>query len=155
MRDAGIRTLSDWPDFEAVEILLGIASKSETTLTHHVLATRGAIRLIRESESAPLNDRTKLCFYAFEQARRDQEKKQAISAMGSLPNEEVARRLLELTGDANLKAEAGLGAVELAGNMLRINRQAARDLAQKIRDLNISDEINSRADRIIKGRRWR
>lgn len=155
VREIGIRTLSDWPDFEAVEILLGIASKSETALTHHVLATRGAIRLIRESDSALLNDRTKLCFFAFEQARRDQEKKQAISAMGTLPNEEVARRLLELTGDLNLKAEAGLGAVELAGNMLRINRQAARDLAQKIRDLNISDEINSRADRIIKGRRWR
>jgi len=155
VREVGIRTLSDWPDYEAAEILLGIASKSETALTHHVLATRGAIRLIRESNSAPLNDRTKLCFYAFEQARRDQEKKQAISAMGSLPNEEVAKRLLELTRDLNLKTEAGLGAVELAANMLRINRQAARDLAQKIRDLNISDEINSRADRIIKGRRWR
>jgi len=152
VREAGIRTLSDWPDYEAAEILLSIATKSETALTHHVLATRGAIRLIRESDSAPLNDRTKLCFYAFEHARRDEEKKQAISAMGSLPNEEVAGRLLELAADSNLKAEAGLGAVELASNMLRTNRQAARDLAQKIRDMNISDEINSRADRIIKGR---
>ena len=152
VREAGIRTLSDWPDYEAAEILLGIASKSETALTHHVLATRGAIRLIKESDSAPLNDRTKLCFFAFEQARRDEEKKQAISAMGTLPNEDVARRLLELVGDLNLKAEAGLGAVELATNMLRINRQAGRDLAQKIRDMNISDEINRRADRIIKGR---
>ena len=152
VQETGIRTLSDWPDYEATEILLGIASKSETALTHHVLATRGAIRLIRESNLAPLNDRTKLCFYAFEQARRDEEKKQAISAMGSLPNEEVARRLLKLVKDNNLKAEAGLGAVELANNMLRTNRQGARDLAQKIRDMNISDEINQRADRIIKGR---
>ena len=152
VREAGIRTLSDWPDYEAAEILLGIASKSETALTHHVLATRGAVRLIRESDSAPLNDRTKLCFFAFEQARRDEEKKQAISAMGSLPNEKVAGRLLELARDTNLKTEAGLGAVELATNMLRTNRQAGRDLAQKIRDLNISDEINRRADRIIKGR---
>ena len=155
VREVGIRTLSDWPDYEAAEILLGIASKSDTALTHHVLATRGAIRLIRESNSAPLNDRTTLCFKAFEQARRDEEKKQAISAMGSLPNEKVARRLLELAGDANLKAEAGLGAVELASNMLRTNRQAARDLAQKIRDMNISDEINRRADSVIRGRRRR
>jgi len=152
LREAGIRTLSDWPDYEAAKTLLDIASKPETALTHHVLATRGAIRLIRESDSAPLNDRTALCFKAFEQARRDEEKKQAISAMGSLPNEKVARRLLELAGDTNLKAEAGLGAIELAANMLRTNRQAGRDLAQKIRDLNISDEINRRADRIIKGR---
>lgn len=152
LSDVGIRTLSEWPDYEAAEILLGIASNPETTLTHHVLAIRGAIRLIKSSDSAPVNDRTALCFKAFEQARRDEEKKLAISAMGSIPNAEVARRLLELTKNLNLKAEAGLGAVELAGNMLRTDRQAARDLAQKIRDLNISDEINRRADRIIRGR---
>jgi HEAT repeat protein len=155
LRDAGIRTLSEWPDYEAAEILLDIASNPETTLTHHVLAIRGAIRLIKNSDSAPVNDRTALCFKAFEHARREQEKKQAVSAMGSIPNEEVARKLLELTKELNLKAEAGLSAVEVAGNMLRMNRQAARDLAQKIRDLNISDEINRRADRIISGRRRR
>jgi HEAT repeat protein len=155
LRDAGIRTLSEWPDYEAAEILLRIATNPETSLTHHVLAIRGAIRLIKNSNSAPVNDRTALCFKAFKQARRDEEKKLAISAMGSIPNEEVAQRLLEITKDLKLKTEAGLSAVELAGNMLRTNRQAARDLAQKIRDLNISDEINNRADRIIRGRRRR
>jgi HEAT repeat protein len=155
LRDAGIRTLSEWPDFEAAEILLDIATNPETTLTHHVLAVRGALRLIKSSNSAPLDDRVKLCFYAFDNARRDEEKKLAISVMGSLPSEKVATRLLELAKDESLKTEAGLAGVELAGNMLRTNRQAARDLAQKIRDLNISDEINSRADRIIKGRRRR
>jgi len=152
LREAGVRTLSEWPDYEAAEILCGIASNTETTLTHHVLALRGTIRLIKESNSAPLDDRTALCFKAFELARRDEEKKQAISAMGSLPSEKVAGRLLELAKDDNLKAEAGLAAVELAGNMLRTNRQAGRDLARKIREMNISDEINSRADRIIEGR---
>ena len=155
LRDAGIRTLSEWPDYEAAEILLRIATNPETSLTHHVLAIRGAIRLIKNSNSAPVNDRTALCFKAFKQARRDEEKKLAISAMGSIPNEEVAQRLLEITKDLKLKTEAGLSAVELAGNMLRTNRQEARDLAQKIRDLNISDEINNRADRIIRGRRRR
>jgi HEAT repeat protein len=155
LRDTGIRTLSEWPDYEAAEILLGIATNPETSLTHHVLAIRGALRLIKSSNSAPLEDRVKLCFYAFDNARRDEEKKQAISAMGSLPSEKVAARLLELAKNDSLKTEAGLAGVELAGNMLRTNRQAARDLAQKIRDLNISDEINNRADRIIRGRRRR
>jgi HEAT repeat protein len=155
LRNTGIRTLSEWPDYEAAEILLRIATNPETSLTHHVLAVRGALRLIKSSNSAPLDDRVKLCFYAFDKARRDEEKKQAISAMGSLPSEKVAARLLELAKDDSLKTEAGLAGVELAGNMLRTNRQAARDLAQKIRDLNISDEINSRADRIIRGRRRR
>ncbi len=155
LREAGIRTLSDWPDYEAAQILLGIASGPQTSLTHHVLAIRGAIRLIKAGTTAPLDDRTELCFHAFDHARRDEEKKQAISAMGSVPDKRVAARLLDLAKDENMKAEAGLAAVELAGNMAMTDRQAAGDLAQKIRDLNISDEINRRADGVMKGRRRR
>jgi HEAT repeat protein len=155
LHEAGIRTLSDWPDYEAAQILLGIASRPQTSLTHHVLAIRGATRLIKAGTTAPLDDRTELCFHAFDHARRDEEKKQAISAMGSVPDKRVAARLLDLAKDENMKAEASLAAVELAGNMAMTDRQAAGDLAQKIRDLNISDEINRRADGVMKGRRRR
>jgi HEAT repeat protein len=155
LREAGIRTLSDWPDYEAAQVLLGIASKPDTTLTHHVLAIGGAMRLVKAGTTAPLDDRAELCFSAFDHARRDEEKKLAVSAMGSVPDKKVAARLLDLVKDENLKAEAGLAAVELAGNMAMTDRQAAGELAQKIRDLNISDEINRRADGVMKGRRRR
>ncbi|HUV66765.1 MAG TPA: HEAT repeat domain-containing protein, partial [Sedimentisphaerales bacterium] len=155
LREAGIRTLGDWPDYEAAQVLLGIASGPQTSLTHHVLAIRGAVRLIKAGTNAPLSDRADLCFSAFDYARRDEEKKQAISAMGSVPDKKVAERLLELVKNDALKIEAGLAAVELAGNMARTDRQAAQDLAQKIRDLNLSDEINRRADDLTRGRRRR
>jgi len=153
LRDAGIRTLSDWPDFEATERLLTIAGKSQTSLTHYVLALRGALRLIGTSDSASLDDRVILCFQAFDIARRDDEKRQAIAVMGSLPSPKVAERLLSLAQEGGLKVEAGLAAVELAGRSLRSDRQAARDLAQQIRALDISDEVNRRADGILRGRR--
>jgi hypothetical protein len=153
MRDAAVRTLSNWRDYEAAEPLLKIATKSETSLTHYVLATRGALRLIGTSESAPLEDRVTLCFYAFENARRDIEKKLAVATMGSVPSPKVAGRLLELAKDETVKIEAGMAAVELAGRALRSDRQAARELAQKVRALNISNEVNRRADAIIRGRR--
>jgi HEAT repeat protein len=155
LREAGIRTLSDWPDYEAAEKLLGIAARPDTALNHYVLAMRGALRLIRTNTSAPLDDRAALCFDAFDRARRDEEKKQAVSAMGSVPSKKVAARLLALTKDDKLRTEAGLAAVELAGNMLATDRQAARDLAQKVRDMDISEEINRRADSVIRGRRRR
>ncbi len=154
-REAGIRTLGDWPDYEAAQVLLDIASKPETSLTHHVLAITGAVRLIKAATSAPLSDRADLCFSAFDYARRDEEKKLVISAMGSVPEKKVAGRLLELVRNDALKIEAGLAAVELAGNMARTDRQAALELAQKIRELNLSDEINRRADDVAKGRRRR
>ncbi len=155
LRDAGIRTLGDWPDYEAAPILLGIASKPETSLTHHVLAIRGAIRLVKAGEAAPISDRAELCFSAFDHARRDEEKKLAVSAMGSVPDNNVVQRLFDLIRNDSLKTEAGLAAVELAGNVAATDRQAARDLAQRIRDLNISDEVNRRADDLMRGRRRR
>ncbi len=155
LREAGIRTLGDWPDFEAAQVLLDIASKPETSLTHHVLAIAGAVRLVKAGASAPLSDRADLCFSAFDYARRDEEKKLAISAMGSVPDKKVAERLLELVKNDALKIEAGLAAVELAGNMVRTDRQAAQNLAQVIRELNLSDEINRRADDVAKGGRRR
>ncbi len=152
VRDVGIRTLSNWPDFEAVEILLDIASKSETSLTHYVLATRGALELIQTSNLAPLDDRALLCIKVFDNARRDEEKKQAISTMASLSSMKVVEKLLELVKNENFKEEAGLAAIQLATNMLWSNRQIARNLAQKIRDMDISDDINQRAENVINSR---
>ncbi len=153
--DVGIRTLSNWPDYEAVRILLDIASKSETSLTHYVLATRGALQLIQTSESASLEARASDCIYAFDNARRDEEKRLAISTMAFLPAIKVADKLQELLRDANFREEAALAAVQLATNMLWTNRQAARDLAQKILEMNISEDINRRAESVINGRGFR
>ena len=153
LRDAGVRTLSNWPDFAGAEKLLAIASRSQTSLTHYVLAVRGGLRLIGTSEAAALDDRVTLCFKAFDLARRDDEKRQAIATMASLPSRKVAERLLSLTQQEGFKVEAGLAAVDLAGRMMRSDRQAARELAQKIRDLDVSDEVNRRADGILRGRR--
>jgi len=153
--NVGIRTLSNWPDYEAAKILLDIASKPETSLTHYVLATRGALQLIQTSESAPLEERASDCIDAFDNARRDEEKRQAISTMAFLPATKVTDKLLELVKDENFKAEAGLAAVQLAANMLRTDRQAARELAQRIREMNISDDINRRAESVISGRGFR
>jgi HEAT repeat protein len=152
LSDAGVRTLANWPSFEGVETLVAIASKPQTSLTHYVLATRGALRLIGSSMSAPMDQRVTLCLAAFDNARRDDEKKQAVATLGALPCPQAVDRLAELMKNEGLKTEAALATVDLAGRMLFTDRQAARDLAQKIRDMNISDEVNRRADAVISGR---
>jgi len=154
-RDTGIRTLSEWPDYDAAKTLLDIASNPETSLTHHVIAIRGILRLVETSNSAPLDERTELCINVFDITRRDEEKRQAISTMGMLPSLKMAEKLLDIVKDDNFKSEAGLAAVQLASTMVWTNRQPAQKLAQKIRDMNISDEINQRAESVINGRGFR
>jgi len=153
LQDAGVRTLSNWPDYEAVASLLKISTNSNRSVTHSVLALRGALRLIKTSDAAPMDDRVKQGLYALDHARRVQDKKLAVAALGSLPDAKVAKRLLELARSEDMRVEAGLAAVECAGNMLATDRQAAQDLARKIKALNISDPINRRADNVMRGRR--
>ena len=153
--DVGIRTLCNWPNYDAVKILLDIASKPQTSLTHYVLATRGALQLIQNSESAPLDERASDCIVAFDNARRDEERRLAISTMAFLPATKVSDKLQELLKVENFREEAALAAVQLATEMLRTDRQAARNLAQKILEMNISEDINRRAESVLSGRGFR
>jgi len=152
LRDAGIRTLGNWRSFEAAETLASIASKPETSLTHYVLATRGALRVIGASESAPMDQRVTLCLAMLDRARRDDEKRQAVATLGMLPCQKSIDRLAELLKTDALKTEAALATVDLASRMIMTDRTGARALAQKIRDMNVSDEVNRRADAVISGR---
>ena len=75
--------------------------------------------------------------------------------MAFLPVAKVSEKLQELLKDANFREEAALAAVQLATGMLRTDRQAARDLAQKILDMNISEDINRRAESVLSDRGFR
>jgi HEAT repeat protein len=170
-RDAGIRTLSEWPDYEAVPALVDIASNAQTPLNSYVLAVRGALRLIalqqqpmgpptgprmgQPMDTAQVESRAVLCLKILDQARRIEEKRQAVATLATLPCERSVNQLLELIKDESLKNEAALAAVNLAGAMLRTNRQAAQELAKKILDMNVSADINNRANAVISGRGMR
>jgi HEAT repeat protein len=167
VRDAGIRTLSEWPNYEAVPALVDIASNAQTPLSLYVVAVRGALRLLALQQPSmgqrmgpPLDatqvqSRATLCLKLLDQARRIEEKRQAVAALATLPCEPSVNRLLELVKDENLKNEAALAAVNLAGATLRTNRQAAQELAKKILDMNVSTDINNRANAVISGRGMR
>ena len=171
VRDAGIRALSEWPDYEAVPALVDIASNAQTPLNSYVLAVRGALRLIalpqqpmgpptgprmgQPMDTAQVESRAVLCVKILDQARRIEEKRQAVATLATLPCERSVNRLLELVQDESLKNEAALAAVNLAGAMLRTNRQAAQELAKKILDMDVSVDINNRANAVMSGRGMR
>lgn len=175
VRDAGIRALSEWPDYEAVPALVDIASNGQTPLNPYVLAVRGALRLIAlqqpsmgprmgpptgprmgpRMDPAEVASRAALCVKILDLARRIEEKRQVVATLATLPCERSANRLLELVKDESLRNEAALAAVNLAGAMLRTNRQAAQELAQKVLDMNVSADINDQANAVLSGRGMR
>ena len=106
-------------------------------------------------DTAQVESRAVLCVKILDQARRIEEKRQAITTLATLPCERSVNRLLELVKDESLKNEAALAAVNLAGTMLRTNRQAGQELAKKILDMNVSADINKQADAVMSGRGMR
>ena len=154
-KDQAIRTLCEWPDYEAAKTLLSIASNPESSPAHNILAIRGILRLIEENTSVPLDDRAALCLSTYDSARRDLEKGQIISTMATLPTTSISDKLFEIAKGNDLKNEAGLALIQMATAMSRTNGQEAQALGQKILDMNISDDINAQAQNVISGRGMR
>lgn len=115
---AALRALTDWPDFTAARPLIEIAAKSSTSLTDSVLALKGGARLIRSSYSTPLSERVPLCLAAYDSARRDEERREVVSVMGTLRSAAIGEKLLEIAAkNPGLRTEAGTAAGQVATSL--------------------------------------
>ncbi|MBN2588263.1 MAG: HEAT repeat domain-containing protein [Sedimentisphaerales bacterium] len=151
-KDQAIRTLCEWPDYEAKKELLNIASKPETSLAHNVLSIRAILQLIQNNAAVSLEDRADLCISTYDSAQRNDEKIQIISTMSTLPATAITEKLLEIAKGEELKNEAAQALLTIASSMARSNGQASQALAQEVLDLNISEDINANAQNVISGR---
>lgn len=148
-RDQALRALGEWPDLAAAKPLLAIAQNPDTPLNQYALAMQGVARLVRSAESEPAQARVETATAALAAARRDDEKKLILSALGTVPDARAAAVLQPLLTDPNLKSEAGAAALTLAESLRRTDRQTARQLAEAVKAANISDSFNQRADRLL------
>jgi HEAT repeat protein len=115
---AALTALSEWPDFDAAKSLVDIAANPNSTLADHVVAIRGAVRLIRDISTAPMADRVSLCLTAYNSTRRDEDKTQVISAMANLRSTEIGDKLIEIAnGSAALKSAAGQAVISVATSL--------------------------------------
>jgi HEAT repeat protein len=115
---AALQTLADWPDFTAVKPLIDIAANPSTNLTDSVLALKGSARIIRNSYSAPMNERVALCKTAYDSVRRDEERRELISVMGALRSPEMGEKLLEIAAkNQTLRTEAGTAAGQVVTSL--------------------------------------
>ncbi|KPK48733.1 MAG: hypothetical protein AMK72_06200 [Planctomycetes bacterium SM23_25] len=122
IQNAAVRALSDWPSRAVAADLLEIA-KSGRNQTHQVLALRGYVRLVKEQK---LKNADKVAMYkdAMAAARRPDEKKMILSALGEVKDIEAVRLISASLDDAALREEAAAAAV-------RIGREFRTDVRQE------------------------
>jgi HEAT repeat protein len=150
IRGAAIRSLSDWPDFEAVDDLLVIASDTETNLTHHALAVGGMTRLVRECDEEPVDRRLEAAQAVLRIARRSQEKKKALAALGTVPDAASAETVVALMKEPELRDEAARAALALGKELKDSDPDTVRELAKAVRRLKVSKDMKRQADEMLK-----
>ena len=146
VRDAAIRSLIAWPDFEAAGILSELAADAELSMILHALTVRGIIRLASEHFGERPDEAVRLVVTMLETSRRSEEKVAALSALAAMPTQESAQAVEKCLDDEALQAEAAQAALRMARRLARTDRDGASALVAKVRALNLSDEINQQAD---------
>jgi len=143
VRNAAIRTLAAWPDASPAEELLALA-KSSTDLTHKVLFLRGYVRMAGMS-----SDPTKMYLRAMDLAKRPEDKRMVLAGLGSSSSAEALRVARQYLADPQLKAEAALAAVEIAGRLRNLDGAYAKASLQNILAVVKDADIRKKAIEIL------
>lgn len=150
VQDSAIRSLSNWPDFGAAQTLLQIASNPATKDVHQVLALRGLASLVAATESESGAVRTETTLAALKVAKRLEDKKFLLAALGTVTHAKAAAALKTLLADPELKNDAGLAGINLATKLLKTEKAAAKDLAKAVKAADLSVDLSKKADAILK-----
>jgi HEAT repeat protein len=144
IKDAAIRALADWQDMYAAEDLLAIARTSSSE-THQVLALRGCIRVVREASNRPAAERGKLLITALEMAKRPDEKRQAISALGEIRTADALQAVVSCLGTAGLSQESAQAAVRIGRDLANDKPEAVKEAMQKVLEITKSENLQQQA----------
>lgn len=132
VQDEAVRALADWPDAATADDLLAIA-KSAGKESHRVMALRGYIGKIHGRGSPDAAEaKLEMCRRALAAAKRTDEKKRVLSALGGIRTRASLEMVMPHLADAALAEEAGAAAVRIAGRLRGDDAAAAREAVEKV-----------------------
>ena len=110
---AAIRALSQWPNISPSSDLKAIAAESQVQV-HQVLAVRGFIQLIGRDSMMPDEERVASYAEAMQLAKGNNEKKQVLSGLGTVPSEAALAMVVGYFGTPSFKDEAHAAALKIS-----------------------------------------
>ena len=143
--EAALRALADWPDGLAAETLLRHA-RDVADERQHVLALRGYVQLIqRQADEQPAGRTLEALREALGVARRSEERRLIIGAVGSV-NDPGALELLEAQlADVPVAGEAEAALVSVADKIMARDWRSARTALDRVLADTNSDTTQARA----------
>jgi HEAT repeat protein len=149
VRDAGVRSLSDWPTPLPATDLLKVAKDSQNPV-HKVLALRGYIRLTGLASSRPDEVTIKMYKEAMALSPGADEKKMVLSGLANMKSLEALKMSAEYLGNSELNQEAELAVIKIAGWTIRNNPRETAQLLQKIISESTNEQVRERAGFLLR-----
>ena len=147
VQDEAVRVLAGWSDASAAPALLALA-KTGAKESHQILALRGYVRLAGEQ---PTDDaKVKMLTEAMKLAKRPEDKKLVLGALGNVQTVESLKLVAPCLGDAALAEEASAAAVKIAGKVAGSAKDLTRDAMQKVLQLSKNKNVRKQAENILK-----
>lgn len=123
VQDAAVRALIAWPETTAVPALMELAANTPKP-NYHALALQGAVRL-SALPAYTSDERINLLKDVIANAKRPDEKRGALAALGKVPDASVLDVVTPLLDNADLREEAALSAISAAKIAPMDKRKAA------------------------------
>ena len=143
VRDAAVRTLSEWPDVGPAEELLVLA-RTSANRTHKVLALRGYVRMAGMSKNP-----TAMYVRAMELAERPDDKKLVLGGLGGASSAQALALVERYLKDERLQAEAALAVVQIAGRLRQNDPTRAKAALKNVVSVVKGSRVRQQAQDVI------
>jgi len=156
VQDEAARTLSTWPnnwpgDAAAAEVLLTLA-KSGKKMSHQVLGWRGYLQYIRGDKQLNDSGRVAKVKELLPLIQRPEEKRLAISVVGTIRTAGSLELLTTLASDPAVAEDACSAIVNVAGrNMQGATRDQRQKALQTVVEKSKNEATRKRAEDLLKG----
>lgn len=145
VRDEAVRMLAGWSDPAVAEQLRPIA-QSDDNLRHQVLAIRGLVRLAGPQPDKPADVKT--LAELMDLAKRPQEKRLVLGAIGGTDTEVSLALAVSALGDSALAEEAALAAVAIAERIKDGDKQKIRAAMAEVLKAAKNEQTRDRASKL-------
>jgi HEAT repeat protein len=149
VRDTAMRTLANWPDARAVDVLLSIF-KSTADPGYRGLALAGFTRLLGADQRAG-DDKVKLLAELMPAMKDTAERKQLLAAMADVPDAGALTLIDQtLAADASVRSEADLAKLKVARAIAGSNPDVALPTARSLMKEAAGENIRKEAAKIVR-----
>ena len=143
--DAAVRAFSMWEDIVVLDDLLRLARETDNQ-THHVLALRGYVRLVRAADDRSEEEKVRLLDTAMSATRRVEEQRLILGALSEVRYPLALNSAEQALRDPELAAEASLALVSIARNVAGLVPLEADRVLQLVLERHASDAAVEQAE---------